>query len=148
VDGLIGSHQQIARLHVAVHDAVVVRDLQCLGGLGHHHHRVVRRERAVATQQAVQRFPRDELHHQVRQPVGLTVVVDLDDVRVGQGRHGVRLDPEPLGEARVSGQLGQQHLHRHDPAQHHVVGPPHLAHATTSDRFAQNVPIAQCVAGL
>ena len=132
----VGPDQQVARLHVAVHDAVVVGDLQRLGGLSHHHHRVVRRERAVAAQHPVQRLARHELHHQVRQPVGLAVVVDLDNVRIGQRRHGVRLDPEPLGEARIPGQLGQQHLHRHDPAQHHVVGPPYLAHATASDRFA------------
>src|ERR1043165_5511516 len=49
------------------------------------------------------------IRSEVRRPVP-TPVVDADDVRMVQRRRGLRFAAEALDEARVGGELGEQHL--------------------------------------
>src|SRR5215211_7782084 len=60
----------------------------------------------------------------------LAPVIDLDDVRVGEGcrAHGLAL--EALGELLVTGVLSPSHLERHVAPEHPVAGEVYLAHAS------------------
>ena len=58
-------------------------------------------------------------------------------------RGGARLDPEPLDELGVLGELRLEHLDRDAAAQPAVDGLPHLAHAAGGDQPLQAVPARQ-----
>ena len=70
-------------------------------------------------------------------------VVDAHDVRLVQARGGLRLAAEPVHEARVARELGQQHLDRDRAAQHRVEAAEHLGHAAGADARLDLVPLAE-----
>ena len=64
----------------------------------------------------------DVLHGDEVQPVGLTDLVDLHDVRVIDGRSGLRLAHEPPQSFVVRGQFGRQDLQGRSAVQPRVLG--------------------------
>jgi hypothetical protein len=141
--GAVRPHQQVARLHVPVNDALLVRGVQRVGRLRHERHRAGRGEPADARERARERVALDILHDQERGAVLAAVVVDVDDTGVVDRRHRAGLAAEPLLEARLLQQGREQHLHRHGSAEHVVGAAPHVAHAAAGDALVQAVPAAQ-----
>ena len=144
LDVAVPRDQQVGRLDVPVHQAGRVRGGQSRGHLGQHVHRVGRVERP-AVQQPGQRRASHELHDQERRAgrLGLAVVVDLGDARVGQ-RPGVpRLGPEPLHRLGLARVAIAQPLDRDGPAQHQVSGPPYLTDRACRDPALQLVTAGQ-----
>jgi hypothetical protein len=102
--------QDVLGLDVPVHDPLLVRELQRrshrLGDL----HRFVDAELLVPPQPLAQGLALDERHHVIEERVGLSRIVQRQDVRVLQtGRH-LDLVEKPLG-AEDRHQLGAQDLH-------------------------------------
>src|SRR5690606_6198571 len=92
----------------------------------------------AAAQRLVQRLAVDALHDQVAHLAAVidragAVVVDVDDPRVAQRRHGPGLVAEAGLETRILHQGGQQDLDRDLPAEDDVLGAPHLAHAAAAE---------------
>lgn len=135
------AHQQVRRLHIAVHQPGHVGGFQSGGGL----HDDPRRHRRVHGPVAVQQILHGDAvddggHHQIEPPVDVAGVVDRDDVRIVEpGRNG-HFPPEPLLVAGLGNQLGQQDLDGHVAAHHRVVGLVHRAGAARPQHLEQ--PIA------
>ena len=93
--------QQVLRLDVAVDDAPVVGELQCVTERRHDGQRLLRRElpraQKLAQVQAVHKF-----HEQVIKPARLPEVINGDDVRMVQRRQRLRLPRETFGKFRVA----------------------------------------------
>ena len=83
--------------------------------------------------------PLDQPHGHVQPIVDLADVVDRHDVRIVQTCGGAGLAAEPLLELGVLGEVGEQHLQRHDAVDGGVVGAPHLAHAAAAQQLDQPV---------
>ncbi len=141
--------QHVAGLHVAVHDAVRVRERQRVGDLGRDAHRVRRGETFVRLQDLAQRLAGDVLHHDEGGVVLLAPVVDRDDVRVVESGRGLRLASEAFDVGGVRRELGKEHLHRDAPVEQSVVSEVHVGHAAVADLLAQLVAVreARQVAG-
>ena len=137
--GLLGPDQQhVGRLHVAVHERLGVRGVERVGHLGDHVHGARRRERA-ALDEVGEIAAVDEAHVDEELAVDLAVVVDRDDVRVGELRRQRRLALEPAAVLLVGGQLPQEALQRDEPLTTRVVGAVDLAHATAPDQGVEPV---------
>ena len=76
-------------------------------------------------------------------PLVAAVVVDVDHAGVVDGGHGAGLAAEPLGEAGLVQQRGQQDLDRDRPAEHLVGAAPDVAHAAAGDPLVQAVAAAE-----
>ena len=77
-------------------DAEVVRAGDAAGHLDHERHRAGERDGA-AGDDVGESLALEELHHDERRPVvGVALVEDLDDVRVGELLRALGLPPEPL----------------------------------------------------
>ena len=105
----VGGEQDVGRLQIAVHDPAPVRHLHGLGQRGQQRGRLAGRLRR-ARQGLGQAAPLEELHGEVRPPLVVAHVVDLDDVRVPQARHRLRLALEPRPLVRSGVRAGDQHL--------------------------------------
>lgn len=146
--GAVVLHEQVARLHVPVDDAPVVRRVQRLRHLGHDRHRLGDLELPGGFDPPRQRLTGDELHHQVVGPaaagqVVLTAVEDLDHAGVAQRGHDPGLGTESGDEVGVGHQGGKQHLHRDRTTEDQVGGTPDVAHAAGGDTVIQAVPTAE-----
>ncbi|KZE92045.1 hypothetical protein AVP42_02901 [Agromyces sp. NDB4Y10] len=137
--------QDVARLHVAVHDAPAVRGGECRADLGADARGLLRREGAVLLQQRRQRRRLDELHDDAR------LALVLDDV---EHRHGVRMvqagaDPRlahgPLGGdlAFLVGELrlGAQQLQGDGALEALVPRVPDDAHAAAADQLHEAIAV-------
>jgi len=99
-----------------------------------------RRRQGGVADQAGERPAEDVLHDDgVALPVAGDQVVDLDDGRVVQARHGPRLAAEALGGTFCRPRLPAQTLDRHPPLQALVEGEENLAHATAPEASLQAV---------
>ena len=137
LDPAVGGDQQVARLDVAVHQALGVGDGQRPGGLGDHGQRPVRREDLLVFDDAAQRLAGDQLHDQVGGALLLAVVEDIGDAHVVQERGVACLGAEPLEEAGVARVFLLEHLDGDDPAEDLVLGLPDLAHAADRNTRGQ-----------
>ena len=131
-----GEHH-VARLHVAVHQPVGVRRGERGGHLRADAQRHLHRQ-VAALEPFVQRAAVQQLHHDVRDEValgvlGLAVVVDARDVRVGEPGRRPRLGERAPPRVGVAGVLGRQQLHRHLTIEHLVIGAPDHAHAARAE---------------
>ena len=115
-----------------------VRGVERVGHLGDHVHRARGRERA-ALDEVREVAAVDEAHVDEELAVDLAVVVDRDDVRVGELRRQRRLALEPAAVLLVGGQLAQEALQRDEPLTARVVGAVDLAHATAPDQGVEPV---------
>ena len=116
LDPAVGSDQQVARLDVAVHQALGVGDGQRPGGLGHHGQGAVRGQDLLMLDDAAQRLAGDQFHDQVGGALLLAVVEDIGDAHVVQERGVACLCAEPLEEAGIARVLLLEHLDGNDPA--------------------------------
>ena len=111
----------VGGLHVAVHDAVAMTEVQRRADVGDDLHGPSRLQRALGADDVAQRVPVDVLHHDVRQRagvgLGLPGVVHRDDRRMVQRGRVLRLPAEPQIERGIAGQIRAQHLDRHVAAQ-------------------------------
>ncbi len=88
----------VRRLDVAVDDARRVRELERLAQLAHDAHALLQVEALVRIEEVLELLALDELHDEVGNFVLLAEVVDLDDVRMVEARHGLRFAHEAHGE--------------------------------------------------
>ena len=84
----------VGRLDVAVNNAVLVSDFQCVEQLAHHAHGIGQRELAVDIKVRFEFLAADELHHDVGDIAFFTEVEHLHDVGVVHARDGLRLAHE------------------------------------------------------
>ena len=131
--------EDVAGLHVAVHDAVAVGEAEGGGDVGADVGGAVGVQRALGAEDLRQGAPVDVLHDDEVGAVGLAPVVDADDVGVVEvgGRRG--LPPEALHEGGVGGELGEQDLHGDGPVEQLVAGEEHLGHAAAAEPAVQLV---------
>jgi hypothetical protein len=150
-DRAVRFHDQVARLDVAVHRAVLVRGVQRVGGLRDDRHGLGHRQPTGLLEAGGQRLALHIRHHQVgalvlvHRVAGAGVVIDLDHARVAERRHHPGLAVEPGGEFGIGHHRGAQHLHGDHPAEHHIGAAPDVTHATGGDAFVQPVATVQKV---
>ena len=137
LDPAVGRDQQVARLDVAVHQALGMGNGKCAGGLGDHGQGPVRRQHLFVLDDAAQRLARDQLHDQVGRALLLAVVKDVGDAHVVQECGVACLGAEPLEEAGVAGVLLLEHLDGDDPAKDQVLGFPDFSHAADRNTRGQ-----------
>jgi hypothetical protein len=113
--------QEVGGLDVAVDEAAGVRVLERGRDLAPDVGRLRRRAAGTGVEEAAQAAPLEQLEDHERDLV-VAPVVDRHDVGVVQGRGDLGLGAEPPEEAPVVGEAGVEDLHRHPPAQLHVVG--------------------------
>jgi hypothetical protein len=101
--------------------------------------RIARRQH-LPRQPPGQRAALDEFHDEVRPPVQLAAVVNLDDVRMAKAsrRFGLAQEPTPL--LRLSVRAGQQHLQGDGTVETEVTGLVHDAHAAETEHRLYLVP--------
>ncbi len=137
----LGRHQDVRGLHVAVHDAGLVRGCERVGGLAQQRCGLVRRQGAVLPDQLGERASLDVLHHQPVLGALVHEVEDRDHVRVVEPRREPGL---PLGALEVGGADAGGHaaeaLERDLPPEHLVGAEPDGAHATAADLAVDGVP--------
>ncbi len=124
--------QDVGRLQVAVDDAPRV----CLGHRAtkrHHHRRRRSRRLRLAADGLGEAAPGDEFQGEVRQPLVVAVLVNLDDTRVLDLGDGAGLDVEPSDLVARGVRPGQDHLQRDQAIQPDVPGLVNDAHAASAD---------------
>ena len=132
--------EQVARLHVAVHDAVRVRVFERAGDLRADRCYLARRQRATSVEDVAQAVSVDQLHHEVGAVRVFAPVVDRHHVRVVEARGRARLAPEALARAR---RRRRRKLHRDRAVEQHVERGEDLAHAAHSDERNEAVAAAE-----
>ncbi|MDF3043565.1 MAG: hypothetical protein K0Q71_6271 [Thermomicrobiales bacterium] len=113
--------EDVARFDVAVDITsgmgVVEGAPNLLQQLGH----VVGMEGRVGGDDLLQRLPAHQLHDDEGRAVVLADVIDVDDVRVGEGGGRARLALETGAEAGIGGELRPRRLDRHVAAEEEIV---------------------------
>jgi hypothetical protein len=127
-------HEDVARLHIPVHQTPLVRRIQGIGDLLDDRQRTVGREQALLLQHAPEIDPLDVAHRDEQAPVVLARLVDRDDSRVVDRRGKARLAQEPLAEARVLRELGCQQLQGHLAAENEILGQVDDTHAAPPEQ--------------
>ena len=135
-----GREQHVARLHVAVHDPVVVRVREGVGDLRAERRDLGRREGVAGPQLRPQAPALDELHDDERLGAAAPVV-DPHDVGVVQARRGPGFTLEPLRRGRGDGR--RRHLDRDDPLQQAVAGAVDVAHAARTQPDPELVAVGE-----
>ncbi len=128
LDPAVRGDQQVARLDVAVHQALRVGRRQRAGGLRDHGQRPVRGQYLLVLDDAAQRLAGNEFHHQVGGALLLTVVKDIGDAYVVQQGSVACLGAEPLEESGVPGVFLLEYLDGDNAAQDLVLCFPDLSH--------------------
>ncbi len=120
--------QNVFRLDVAMHDALVMRELERLAYLGHNLERLARGKFAGPFQlpqiQAVHKF-----HDEIRQPARLAEFINRHDVRMIQFGERAGLAIEAFDKVRTRRCLRRQDFQRHDAVQRRLPRPIDRAHA-------------------
>jgi hypothetical protein len=126
--------EQVLRLDVAMHDAVIVRALQRVAHRRHDAQRLLRRE-ALGLQKLAQIHAIHELHEQVIKAACLSEVIHADDVRMIQRRERLRLLFKPRRELRIVRPLRGEQFERHEAVQRLLPCLVNHAHAATAEAF-------------
>ena len=136
-------HEDVAGLHVAVHDAVAMGEAERGGDLGGHVRRPGGGQLLLGPQDVGQGPAVHVLHHDEVRAALLPPVVDGDDVGVGQVGGGLRLPAEAGHEAGVGGELGEEHLDRHPPLQQTVARQVDVGHAAATETGLDLVAVVE-----
>ena len=130
--------KDIARLQIAVDDALHVGVGDCFGHLLHQGRRLARFHHALG-HAARQALPVHKGHREVMLPLVLADLENGHDARVIQLGRRFRLAVEPL-HVLVAGQLpDEDHLQGHNPVQTDLSGLVHHPHAAAGDLFQKLV---------
>ena len=124
----------VLRLDVAVHDALVVRELERVADLRDDLQRLARRE-PPGLLQLPQVQPLHILHDEVVQAARLPELVHGYDVGMAQPGQRPGLAGEPVGKAGIGARLRRQNLQRHQPIQRRLAGFVHRPHAPLAQQF-------------
>src|SRR5436309_11808909 len=108
----MGLHEDVRGFYVAMDEVPVVRSVEGRRGLFDDRKRLVEAEAPSLCDQRLQIVAVDVAHRDVEQAIGLSGVVDRDDVGVLDRRDQLRLTDEPISEARVLGEVGRKDLER------------------------------------
>ena len=127
-------NEDVLRLHVAVDDALLVRELQRVANLRHDGERLLGLHLPGADHLA-QVYAVHEFHREIIQPAALAEVVDGDDVRVAELRERARLASEALDEIRRQRVGGRQDFQRDDAIQIELPRLVHDAHAAAPEQL-------------
>ncbi len=133
----VSTNHHVFRLHIAMHDAFLVRGGNPCRGLRSDVQQRVQREGAVVHRLA-ERLAFDQLARDVIHAVGLADVIDGDDIRMIQREHRARFLQKArhvLGIANVARSQGLQR----DAAPHPVYRAIDLAHAAGAKRSLDRV---------
>ncbi len=128
----VRAHDDVLGLQVAVHDALLVRRRETLRDLERDADRARDRERA-ADDAVPQRLALQELHHRVGDAVLAAVVVQREDVRMGQRGDGARLALEAGEGLRIARDALRQDLDGHLAPEPRVARPVDLPHSSRSE---------------
>jgi hypothetical protein len=101
--------QDVARLDIAVHDPLSVREVQRVPDFGGDPDRLLERQRAFPLEALAQRLALHVRHYVVEKPPGVTGVVEGKNVWVGETGGERDLPKEPVGPER-GGELGAEDL--------------------------------------
>ena len=118
----------VARLQIAVNDAVTVCSVERLGDLGGDGQGPLERQRA-ARQFGRERLAIEQLHHQERHAVLLADVEQGADVRMIDPGDGASLTPEALELPRTRARRRSDRLDRHESIQSRILRAIDFAHA-------------------
>ncbi len=100
---------------------------------------VIERESPLALEPLAQRFAFHERHHEIKETVGFTRIVDRQNVGVGQACGDADLAEESLG-TEGDAQVGAQHLQRHQAMVLEVAGAINDSGAAPADLAVDRVP--------
>ena len=147
MDGVGGriDQEDVPRLQVPVHDALLMDPGQGAGGLVQQLRHLLRRQGATPLQARRQLLPLEELHHHVRlTALQLVEVGDGDNVRVAQAGDDLGLHHEAGARGGVLHHGLVQHLDR-EPllGQAHMLRLVHLAHPAPGHEAADPVGLVQ-----
>ena len=131
--------KNVGRLHVAVHEPLCVRCIECVRDLRGDRNGTSRIERAVAPEQRLEVDPVDVAHGDEEPPVFLAGLVDRDHVRVVETRRKTRLTQHAIAEALILGEAPEQQLQCDRPLELLVASAIHLAHPATAEQFLDGV---------
>nr|WP_293258139.1 hypothetical protein [Nannocystis sp.] len=137
----------VVRLHVAVHDALLVRGVKRPADLKDHAPQAGPRLSALALQQGREVLAFEVLHRQEGEALlRVAEVGDVDDVLVVQHRRGAGLLEEAGDDLGAVAVLGGEHLHGELAADRDVLGLVDRAHAALADQLEQAIAIGEDVA--
>ena len=140
--GVAPREENVFRLDVAVHHAVLVRIGQRIGHFADDPGCLVDRQRPGLCQSVAERLALHERHHVKEDVVGAARIVEGEDVGVVQPRGDLDLAEEALGTERGR-QLRAQHLHGHLAVVLGVLGEIHGRHAAGAELAGDPVPAGQ-----
>jgi hypothetical protein len=129
----IGGEEDVLRLEIAMDDPFRVRGGEAVCDLRGDVDRLPPRHRSLHDPPP-QRFTFEELGDAVRRLVGGAVVVDGEDVRMGEGRDRLRLALEAHPGLAVADEALRQHFHRDVTVETAVASPVDVAHSPRADR--------------
>jgi hypothetical protein len=148
-DPEIGDHgvtigqQDVGRLDITVDNVLTVRVAQGTADFPYDVQGFAQRQRALPRNASPEGLPLHVRHDVVQQSVGITGIVQRNDVGVVEAGGSVDLPQEPLGTQRGR-EFGPQDLDRHRPTVLEVLGEIHDGHPATPDLALDRVAVANC----
>ena len=133
-----GSQKNVGRFQVAMHDALVVGDIERIGNLDSDVEDLIQRKR-MAVDLLGEAFAFEQLHGDEVLPIALLDGVDGADVGMVQPGGGARLLLEPLQSVCVPLEVAGQEFQRHVAAQPAVLGFVHYSHAAGAQLLQHGV---------
>ena len=130
----LGRDEDVARLHIAVHQPALVGGIERGGHLVEQSQRPSGPQASLLGQHALEIAALHVAHGDVEHPVDLTRLEDRDHVGVIERGGQLRLPEEALPEALVPGQIGGQQLQRHPALQAQILGQIDVAHPTPPEQ--------------
>src|SRR5262249_52898738 len=135
------------RLHVAVHEALLVREREGPSDLDPELDRALDGERAVPSEELLEVLPGDILEDDERTAPVLAAVDHGDDVLVREASHELGLSAEALDDVGVRGEPLVEDLERDGALEHAVMGAEDARHAAGADELLELVTLRDHVAG-
>jgi hypothetical protein len=139
--------QHVARLHVAMDEAALVRGVECARDLREHLDRPLGRELPVPLEGGTQVGALHVPHRQVELALVLARLVDRNHVRVVERGRELRLTEEALPEVGVLHQLGCDQLQRHRPLERGVMREIDHAHTAAPEERLNAIVRERCARG-